>query len=856
MGLFSAALTDQINEIAAKSNETAEAVAAVNTRSMNDDLNMMSKKVMDYFKDSPAILISTKEELHNYVDKCIETGYAGIDTETTGLDRIHDHVVGASLYTPGLPECYIPIKHLVPIFDTLYKNQLTYEEVGEEFQRLVDDNVKLIFANADFDIAMIYKDIKVDTIPAFYYDVITAWRCLKENEPDNSLKGLYAKYVKKGQIDPQKFSDFFSPKLFPNCKPQVAALYAANDAKITYELFLWQLPYVTKTHEKCQKHHLEKIADLVWNIEFPLVAVCAHLHRRGVFLDDSIAIPLHERYTIALHNDEAELARCIQELIDTKDIASNRNRPFRSGSDFNPNSNPHVKYLVNQLLGSSAKSTGKEILKEINKPSTKAVLKVRGDVKLLSTYVDKLPRVVGPDHRIHSTFKSTGADTGRMCIAKGTPITILNGTKNIEDLVPGDLVYCYDMEGGLHLSPVKNVWMTGRDRECVDIHWKSIGNHRVTGHLICTPEHPILKRDGSWCNASNLKPGDRLVHLRRTAGSAPDYRPQLNGWKMLEMREQDVVKYDVFKCEHDSNIVIHHKDGNKSNNELSNLVLMNRADHSRMHSSELQEQGVISADRMRTPEAIAKQTATRKQNHDSNVIKNRDELISAIWEAHGNLSQVKYDFDSFKRNCQIAGVDYVEECRKAGGIKFKYRKASSISKDEFLEAYSRLDGNYRLVANELKISSWTFYQKCKEYDVCLNHRVISVTLAGKHDVYDIEVEGFHNFISNEICTHNSSEAPNMQNIPSHALDIRHMFRATPEQTEQIKLDKVNEIISVTLNNYDKVPTPEGLIEVKDLQQNSIVILREDGVAINYFVSDIQFDKGQAVIHLKKGGQIN
>ena len=193
MGLFSAALTDQINEIAAKSNETAEAVAAVNTRSMNDDLNMMSKKVMDYFKDSPAILISTKEELHNYVDKCIETGYAGIDTETTGLDRIHDHVVGASLYTPGLPECYIPIKHLVPIFDTLYKNQLTYEEVGEEFQRLVDDNVKLIFANADFDIAMIYKDIKVDTIPAFYYDVITAWRCLKENEPDNSLKGLYAK---------------------------------------------------------------------------------------------------------------------------------------------------------------------------------------------------------------------------------------------------------------------------------------------------------------------------------------------------------------------------------------------------------------------------------------------------------------------------------------------------------------------------------------------------------------------------------------------------------------------------------------------------------------------------------------
>ena len=84
---------------------------------------------------------------------------------------------------------------------------------------------------------MIYKDFKVDTIPAFYYDVILAWRCIQENEKDNTLKGLYAKYVKEGKVDPQKFSDFFPVKLFPYCKPEIAALYAANDARITYELF-------------------------------------------------------------------------------------------------------------------------------------------------------------------------------------------------------------------------------------------------------------------------------------------------------------------------------------------------------------------------------------------------------------------------------------------------------------------------------------------------------------------------------------------------------------------------------------------------------------------------------------------
>ena len=414
MGLFSSAIKEQIDQIAAKSIEQPKQADGINSRSMNDDLNNMSRQVIEYFKDSPAILITNKDELHEYVDKCIEFGYAGIDTETTGLDRLNDWIVGASLYVPGKPECYIPMKHLVPIFETPYKNQLSYEEVAEEFQRLADNKTKLIFANADFDLAMIYHSLKVDLIPAFYYDVISAWRALKENEPDNALKVLYAKYVMKGKADPKKFSDFFSPKLFPYCKPEVAKLYAANDAKITYELFLWQLPFITIDNEKCKKNHLEKIANLIWNIEFPMVSVCAMLHRRGSYLDDSIAGALHDRYTESQKEDEAELARMVQELIDEKDISSNRSRPFATGKDFNPNSGPHVKYLVNKLLGNSATKFGKDELKAINKPVTDQILKVRGDVKLIGTYVDKMPKAIGKDHRIHACFKSMGAATGRM----------------------------------------------------------------------------------------------------------------------------------------------------------------------------------------------------------------------------------------------------------------------------------------------------------------------------------------------------------------------------------------------------------------------------------------------------------
>ena len=47
-----------------------------------------------------------------------------------------------------------------------------------------------------------------------------------------------------------------------------------------------------------------------------------------------------------------------------------------------------------------------------------------------------------------------------------------------------------------------------------------------------------------------------------------------------------------------------------------------------------------------------------------------------------------------------------------------------------------------------------------------NHVITSVEWIGKKvDVYDIETEKYHNFFANEICVHNSSNGPNLQNVP-------------------------------------------------------------------------------------------
>ena len=422
MALFNKAVKAQIDAIAAKSRQTLQQPKkSTSTKSITSELRQLSKIVEEYFAESEAICIRDKSELHEYVSNCIACGYAGIDTETTGLDRIHDYVVGASLYYPGGIECYIPMKHLVPIFDKPYDNQLSYEDVGYEFQRLVDADTKMIFANADFDLSMIWKDLKVDFNDACYYDVILAWRCMREHEPKNDLKSLYNKYVLKGKGDPKRFSDFFTPQLFPYCDPNVAKLYAANDARITFELFKWQLKYIVKDTKFCQAHHLNKIADLIWNLEFPLISVCQDMFRTGVYLDKITADVLQDRYHKAEADEMKKLQDMVQVEIDKHGYQVTGKKLFLSGKEFNPKSPPQVNYLLYDLMklpkGKNS-GTGKEVLHDFNLPITNQILKVRSLGVLINTFVDKLPNATTPDSRIHAQFRQIGASTGRLSSAE------------------------------------------------------------------------------------------------------------------------------------------------------------------------------------------------------------------------------------------------------------------------------------------------------------------------------------------------------------------------------------------------------------------------------------------------------
>lgn len=519
MKLFSAKDEAKIQKSAQKSKQVLKPPKSVNTKSISTELATISQSVIEYFQGSEAILITSKEQLHDYVTNLIEAGIAGVDTETTGVDRVHDWVVGASLYYPGSHECYIPMKHLVPIFDTPYKGQLTYEEVREEFQRIVDSDTRLIFANADFDLAMIYKDIKADLKDRCWYDVQVAWRCLKEDEPRNGLKELYSKYVLKGKGDPRKFSDFFPPKLFPYCKPEVAKLYAANDAKITYELCMWQLPFIQKDNPKCQRNHLERIADLIWNVEFPLIKVCHIMHRTGMYLDNETAKVLIRRYKGRLDKNMEQLRIMVQEVLDNAEYVPGA-KPFLSGKDFNPKSPQHVKYLVYKLLkvpvGRDGETTDKDVLAGINLPVTNKILEVRSLEVLINTFVEKLPNATTPDSRIHGQFKQIGA----RCVVGDTLIPTNYGLCSIACICD------HPKESGVPISLVdKHIQVMDRLHNWMAVEYGVMYENQPTIKITLsnglslegTEDHPIWVGtdcvDGDWMTLSDINIGDKVVSI-------------------------------------------------------------------------------------------------------------------------------------------------------------------------------------------------------------------------------------------------------------------------------------------------------------------------------------------------------
>lgn len=379
--------------------------------------NMVQTKLGKY-KDRYDVIRDEPEKLHSYISSCIENGICAIDTETTGLDPMLVDIVGFSIYTPNKKAVYVPINHVSYVTMMKVDNQLSVDFIKQEFQRLADNNVKIVMFNAPFDIRVIWNQVGIRL--HCYWDCYIAARLLNENEPSNKLKPLHVKYVEKTEDEAWTYGKLFEGIVFSYVPIKDAYIYAARDAEITFELFKYQEPYLTKGTEKCSSHRLEGPSNVFFNIEMPVMEAFIEMEQTGVLLDLDFTKKMSKKYHELADKSKSEVNKILEDLSDEIDSYRRSHPNCGIEKPINIASNKQFSCLIYDILKipvvdeKNPRGVGKEILEQIDHPLCKMIIQQRKLEKLLSTYIDKMPEIANPnDGRIHCKFNQVGAATGR-----------------------------------------------------------------------------------------------------------------------------------------------------------------------------------------------------------------------------------------------------------------------------------------------------------------------------------------------------------------------------------------------------------------------------------------------------------
>lgn len=292
---------------------------------------------------------------------------------------------------------------------------------------------------------------------------------------------------------------------------EVMAPYAGVDTYLTECLF---------NHVMANMDWNDKLRDLYDN-EMELSQVIMDAEVAGVKMDRAYLKKMSAEY----NQKSIDLGVKIQtELVSRKEEETDEQWQARHINLSSPVqlANKLVEYGV-ELTATSEKNTDrllldKKILTKAAKkhPIVDSILELRKIDKVKSTYFDAILDQLAEDDILHANFNQN-VSTGRMCIAKGSLVQTPcdrslhpNGIP-IEDIKPGDQVYCYDKDGTLHLRKV--LWAGSKGvKPTVTINWRGQGN-KHNGELQLTADHRVRLYDGSWIEAQNLQPNDSIMSL-------------------------------------------------------------------------------------------------------------------------------------------------------------------------------------------------------------------------------------------------------------------------------------------------------------------------------------------------------
>lgn len=572
--------------------------------------------------------------------------------------------------------------------------------------------------------------------------------------------------------------------------PEEMGSYPIQDVDLTYRLYKHFLPLL----------EAEGLTN-VMALENELLPCLLEMREQGVKIDLKQAIELDKKYTKELEEEQNNLDRL-------------------AGFPVNVDAETDLVQLCEKFsLDYSHTAKGNPCFSTEKIPKHEAfdiVLRIRKLNKARNTYIRGYYFSSSYYGRLHGQYNQLKSDdggtvTGRLsssCIAEGTAITVPGGYKNIEDIEPGDLVYCYTEKGNITVSKVLNKFDKGI-QPCVQINWQSSGNGAV-GNLVCTPDHLIKTKHKGWCRADELKRYDKMFHLKKALQT--NGRVRLYGTnKYMELEEQ-CLKKEYFKAP--SKTHIHHINKNKADNKVENLKVMTHKEHTHLHSLETEHRW----EHLLT----CKRTVLRGKENVHYLQVTKEDLERMVHEAKGRIREIPMDFDTFKKHCRDENFDYK---KVAAQYQNKYRQ---LTAKEVLTALHNNNGSIVKARKELGVGYINFRKFCEKEGISYNHSVTSVRPVGDRHVWDIEVDTHHNFIANEICVHN---CPNLQNIPSRG-EMGKIMRAlflpdTPDE-QWLCMDFSGQEPKMLVNLVLLLDKKYGTRQVKDLVTGEVRIIKEEG----------------------------
>ena len=397
-------------------------------------------------------LVENEEELRQLCDFFITKEFVSIDTETTSTDAISAELVGLSFsveekkaFYVAVPANYEEALKIVQIFKPLYESDKIMK---------IGQNIKY-----DYEVLTRYGV----TLQGKMFDTMIAHYLIQPELHHNmdymaeTLLGYQTIHIEE-LLGPKGKKQ----KNMRDLSPTDIYEYAAEDADITLRLKNVLEPRLKELG----------VEELFWNIEMPLVRVLADMELNGVCLDTEALQDTSKIFTERMKQYEQEIYK-------------------EAGEEFNISSPKQVGDILFgklQIMDKPKKTktgqyiTSEEVLQslESKSPIVRNILNYRGMKKLLSTYIDALPKLINPrTGHIHTSFNQALTATGRLSSSdpnlQNIPVRTDDGKEIRKCFIPEDGCLFFSADYSqielrimAHLSEDEN--MMEAFREGYDIH--------------------------------------------------------------------------------------------------------------------------------------------------------------------------------------------------------------------------------------------------------------------------------------------------------------------------------------------------------------------------------------------------